>query len=68
MAHIDRQVICKSLQKTKMCRYYKIGCKIDNCTFAHSIDEIQPRICAFGSRCNKKDKCSWPAWEDGKDC
>ena len=42
-----------SLEKTKMCMNYKVGCKTDGCTFAHSANELIHAECMFGDKCRK---------------
>ena len=38
--------------KTSICRYYEIGCKIENCRKAHSVDELQITECdCYKSNC-----------------
>lgn len=39
--------------KTEICRFYKIGkcSKGGNCNFAHSIEELRKKKCAFGKNC-----------------
>ncbi len=37
--------------RSKMCYYFKVGCKINKCTFAHSKDELRQRKCWFNERC-----------------
>lgn len=40
-------------QKTTMCTYWETGCpRLATCTFAHSADELLPRMCPHGSRCH----------------
>lgn len=53
------------LKKTKLCSYYKVGCMHkDNCTYAHSKEELRPIICKSKYRyvCRTKD-C--PYYHDG---
>ncbi len=40
---------------TKMCKYYKIGCKKKNCNFAHRIEDLKITKCIFGDKCFRKD-------------
>ena len=44
------------LKKTKMCLDYKVGCKNERCSFAHSKEELQQVSCMFKERC-RKDGC-----------
>lgn len=44
-----------TLSKTKLCSYFKVGCKNAECSFAHSKSELKPVICKFSSRCRKDD-------------
>jgi hypothetical protein len=43
------------LSKTKMCVYFKVGCKNPKCQFAHSKEELKPTFCRFGNSCRKDD-------------
>lgn len=46
------------LTKTQMCKHIirPGGCRFkDVCRFAHSLEELQDRRCAFGNNCRKKD-------------
>ncbi len=43
------------LTKTKLCKYYKVGCSTENCTFAHSKEELKVRMCNFGDNCRKSN-------------
>jgi hypothetical protein len=46
------------VSKSKLCMYYKVGCTIEGCHYAHSVEEIQPIQCIFGHLC-KKMKCQY---------
>jgi hypothetical protein len=41
--------------KTKMCRF--TGCKLQNCAYAHTVEEFNPKMCRFDG-C-KYDKCEF---------
>lgn len=43
--------------KTKMCIHIPNCVHGDNCKYAHTVEELNPRKCNFGSNCNKKDTC-----------
>ena len=43
------------LSKTKLCMYFKVGCHKDNCSFAHSKEELRPTMCRFGVACRKQE-------------
>lgn len=43
------------LNRTKPC-YYADACTKRDCAFAHSKDELSPKICMYDSRC-KNDEC-----------
>lgn len=43
------------LSKTKMCVYFKVGCKNPKCQFAHAKEELRPTFCRFGNSCRKDD-------------
>jgi hypothetical protein len=39
--------------KTVMCTYWETGCgRASTCIFAHSAEELRPRMCPYGNRCN----------------
>ena len=40
---------------TSVCIYFFIGCKRKECAFAHSRDEIKPRICRYDNKCYKNN-------------
>jgi len=42
----------KENKNTVLCKYYQINsCDLKYCTFAHSIDELVPRMCCYGTKC-----------------
>lgn len=43
-------------KNTKMCKYYKFGCKNPKCNFAHRIEDLKPILCIYGDKCLRK-KC-----------
>lgn len=53
----DKDLQLNSFSRTKACRYTNIGCKNNKCGFAHSAEEIKPRICPFKENCRKKNEC-----------
>lgn len=44
---------------TKLCLNYKIGCNFKGCTFAHSKEELRPRMCSYGEKCRNKLRCQF---------
>ena len=44
------------LAKTKMCKFFEVGCKNTKCSFAHSKEELRPVFCRFGDKC-VNEKC-----------
>lgn len=53
----NKQLLQDNLYKTSMCRHK--NCTIQNCSFAHNLDELRVRNCIFGEEClfiNSKNK------------
>lgn len=49
----EEETLEKTLEKTKLCAYHKVGCmNKENCTFAHSKQELRPQMCKFKTRYN----------------
>ena len=43
----------KNKKNTVLCKYFQTNsCDNYKCTFAHSIDELLPRMCSYKDRCN----------------
>ena len=51
-------------EKTCICINFLVGCKRDNCTYAHSKEEIKPCFCKFGLKC-KNQSCEFWHPNDG---
>ena len=43
--------------RSKICKFSP--CLNSKCTFAHSVDELQPLQCRFGDKCNKRAYCEF---------
>jgi hypothetical protein len=43
----------KSNKNTVLCKYFQTNsCDNYNCKFAHTIDDLLPRLCCYGKKCN----------------
>jgi len=56
----DKKKMAAKLTKTKMCKFGK-KCRRRVCNFAHTLEELQPAKCLFGTKCrfihSKTKKC-----------
>jgi len=42
----------EALSKTQLCKSYKVGCKnIETCNYAHTHEELKPKMCRFSKGC-----------------
>lgn len=58
------------MKKTRLCKYFKVGCTNKNCKFAHSKEELKPPMCFEGTNCCRRvcfyyhDGDTMPSQED----
>ena len=47
----NKKLMSNNLKNTKLCKYGK-NCQRTICNFAHSLEELKPAECIFGTACN----------------